>query len=216
MGSGRLILKKVDDEILNEDLRVCVKSLKDISLKKITRNDESLNLNSLYERNVIISLAYNYGCKYHDSSTEQSLDILINGEIQKKIINLGKAKQTYKSIKKTEMPEEINVYPDFIIHTDYSNKKDQKLILEAKATRNLLYNDFKWDFFKLNFYIESLDFKTAVYLIIGLDETKIQKRVDSYCSIENVYLANKIENLFIISIEDIESKPNVYKFYKSE
>lgn len=209
---GIINLVELESRELTDDLGVCYTCISKISPEDQTDLSENETWRKIYERNVIINLAFQYGSFLHDKL--KNVPLLLSGEVVKEfILDNSMIKQTYEFIKEEEMPERIKVYPDFLIHTSHNSGFDiegQRLIMEAKSTTRLPYKDFNWDFFKLNLYVKYLNFNRAIYLIVGLDQEKVQKRINNY--VENkLFLAEEIEKLFFFIRKDVKSSVSVYK-----
>ena len=162
--------------------------------KAVVSKPEKDNLKVIYERNYIITFSYLMGRKAGYSKLLS--DKLVNGEITKEFI-LYSQNHDYETREKIK-PGRKHYCPDFVIHTSHekSNKKykGQYLIMEAKTTSELEKEDFYWDLFKLNLYVDKLDYDTAVYLIVNTPISKISEMVDEYND-NNYWYTSKIENV---------------------
>jgi len=100
----------------------------------------------------------------------------------------------------SEQLEELKFIPDFIIHKDQGDRDplNQKFIAEVKTERNLSYKKFVWDFFKLNIYMEDLNYQTAAFLSVNTASDRIFEYVSNYVS--NVgYYTRRVDSLYIIN-----------------
>ena len=77
---------------------------------------------------------------------------------------------------------EFDTIPDFFIHKDEHDRspQNQKLIIEFKTERNVPENRFMWDFFKLNVYLEKLNFQTACFIILNNTQDRIKQFLIKY------------------------------------
>lgn len=178
-------------------------------------------LKDIYERNYVITFSYLMGKEAGKSRLLS--DMFVNGELKKEFI-LYPQNEDYKTREKIK-PGRMFYCPDFVIHTSHkkTNKKykGQHIIMEAKTTSGLKKEDFYWDLFKLNLYIEKLDFDTAVYLIVNTSISDVSAMVDEYN--ENNYwytskirklkrLKNKKEHhIYFLIQESVEKQPKIYE-----
>lgn len=190
----------------------------------------------IYERNYIITLA----SLFSDNNVKRNHNAItgsINGEVAKKL-KLPEYNDTAyfeKYIEKKALSEkkekpcssrkerkQVHVFPDFLIHEknsfDPSNmsRNTQHLIMEAKTTKIKDEMKFWFDFLKLNFYIEKLQFDNAVYFILGTSLSNINTYIQNYMDDENVvYCGDEINRLFFIVQEKLKNTPKLYQIKKT-
>ena len=201
MDDVMLIDKSVDDIRNRKYLYIMYKVMKKIGRKigpVIVRMDNQHQLNiDINEWNYVIHLSYLLGKMEGGAKKKVLLDTdYINGEIYKQVrstnnSNARKAQEKFDQFKKekdTKMSNKaskdyINVRPDFVIHQSHDVDYDyrgQKLIIEAKTTKDLDEIDFCWDFLKLNFYVDEFKFKNALYMLVNIDRKQIIKMFNIY------------------------------------
>lgn len=178
-------------------------------------------IKDIYERNYIITFSYLMGRKAGYSKLLS--DKFVNGEIVKKFI-LYPQNHDYETREEIK-PGRKYYCPDFVIHTSHekSNKKynGQFLIMEAKTTSELEKEEFYWDLFKLNLYVEKLDYDTAVYLIVNTSISEVSAMVDEYNE-KNFWYTSKIGNIqrskknkehhiYFLIQESVEKQPKIYE-----
>ena len=184
----------------------------------------------IYERNYIITLASLFS-EYKAEGKNKKLPGLINGEVAKKL-KLQKFGdkgylQKYIEIKQKYEPsykkrEQVHVFPDFLVHEsnsfDSSNmsRKTQHLVMEAKTTEIKTEKFFWFDFLKLNFYLEELQFDNAVYFILGTPLSSINSYIQSYMDKIGLTCGDDINRLFFIVQETIEREPELYVIKKAD
>ena len=210
----------------NDYLKLCYNVMRDIRRKhdSIICNEDHIeeSLVEIYERNYMITFSYLMGMRNKSHSIIDS-DEFISGELYKEVGRLDKRTSLYQSM--TELaPKRVPNYliPDFLIHKSNrindKNVENQLLILEAKTTQKLTPKGFNWDMFKLNMYIEKLNFNVAVYLIVNSTLKKINKFVDNY--IRNYWYSDKLLNynqlsqmhhLYFLIQEKVDSNPEIYE-----
>jgi hypothetical protein len=102
---------------------------------------------------------------------------------------------------------EFDTIPDFFIHKNEHDRlpENQKLIIEFKTERNVPENRFMWDFFKLNVYLEKLNFQTACFVAINNSQDRMKQFLTKY--LNNYYLSNHTDRLYILIKETYESSP---------
>lgn len=207
----------------------------------IVRMDRKDPLNiAINERNYVIYLSYILGSlkggvigKYKKVLRTDFL----NGEIYKQIKSVANGdakiaydnfdklkneKHTHNCVDRIESRDYINVRPDFVIHTDHKNEYEfggQKLIVEAKTTKDIDEIDFCWDFLKLNVYINEFCFQNAIYILVNSNKDIIERLLKVYKEKVN-YFAHDINKLWFfvqgwdgkkmtpITIYQIEEKTN--------
>ena len=220
---------KLSDRIFKKDVRnnkyliLCYDIMRVIQKyhDAVICKEEEGELKDIYERNYIITFAYLMGRKAGKSRLLSGK--FVNGELKKEFI-LYPQHDDYKT--KAKIYPERNYYcPDFAIHTSHKktneNYKGQYLIMEAKTTSELKNKDFYWDLFKLNLYIDKLDYDTAVYLIVNTTISEIKSKVERYKKNKYWYSTklcgfNRSENgkehhLFFLIQESVEKPPEIYE-----
>lgn len=188
----------------------------------IVHADDNNPLNiKVNERNYIIYLSYILGTI--ESTTKNGFlgnTYYINGEIYKQIQSLanGKAKNAKESFDKfrnekrnneenLKTEDYINVRPDFVIHASHDkvyDYKGQKLIIEAKTTRNLDDIDFCWDFLKLNVYVDEFKFANAIYMLVNTNKEHIEDMLNLYKN-EIGYFCNDMKKIWFF-VQDWSGK----------
>lgn len=183
----------------------------------IVRMDKKDPLNiAINERNYVIYLSYILGSlkggvigKYNKVLRTD----FINGEVYKQIESVadGGAKTAYenfmkmknekhiqKRVEKVESQDYVNVRPDFVIHTDHKKEYEywgQKLIVEAKTTKEIDEIDFCWDLLKLNVYINEFCFQNAIYILVNTSKADIENKIKFYTEKIN-YFTHDIQKLW--------------------
>ncbi|MDR6372129.1 hypothetical protein J2795_003213 [Chryseobacterium bernardetii] len=106
---------------------------------------------------------------------------------------------------------ELTLIPDFFIHKDQDDMspENQRLIAEVKTERELPYERFLWDFFKLTIYLNKYNFQNAVFLCIHTRKDTILKYIDQYIK-ERLYLPKSYSKLYIIIKENFLAKPEIF------
>jgi hypothetical protein len=215
------IFKK--DILKNKYLVLCYDIMRIIQKEhdSVLCKEDAGKLKDIYERNYIITFAYLMGRKAGRSRLLS--DKFVNGELKKEFI-LYPQNDDFKT--KAKIYPMRNYYcPDFVIHTSHEKTnedfKGQCLIMEAKTTSELKNKDFYWDLFKLNLYIEKLDYETAVYLIVNTTFSEVKSKVERYnknnywystklCRL-NTGRNNKKHHIFFLIQESVEKQPKIYE-----
>lgn len=194
-------------------------------------DDDDDSKYKIYERNYIITLA----SLFSDNNVKRNhkeISGSINGEVAKKlkmseyndtayfdkyIAKKALSGKTGKPSSSSKERKQVHVFPDFLIHENNSfelsnmSRKTQHLIMEAKTTEIKDEMKFWFDFLKLNFYIEKLQFDNAVYFILGTPLSNINTYIQNYMDDEKVvYCGDEINRLFFIVQETIKNKPELY------
>ncbi len=183
-------------------------------------NLQDPNLEDIYERNYIITFAYLMGQKSKERKYANNLlsDKFVNGEVNKQIF-LNPDDPAYEDRNRLKSGREY-FCPDFVIHTSHSNSgsnyEGQCLIMEAKTTSNLKQDDFNWDLFKLNLYVEKLDFDTAVYLIVNTTLSDVKKMIRNYTywhsdKLEIPNQKNRVPHIYFLIQEKVDEMPKIYE-----
>ena len=189
--------------------------------KTVVSKPESDKLKGIYERNYIITFSYLMGRKAGYSKLLS--DKFVNGEIIKDFI-LYPQNDDDKTRRRI-YPSRKYYCPDFIIHTSHLKSNDnyvgQYLRMEAKTTSELKKKDFYWDLFKLNLYVEKLDYDTAVYLIVNTTISQVKAMIDEYDEkkywytrkIGNIQRSkeNKEHHIYFLIQESVEKQPKIYE-----
>jgi hypothetical protein len=183
--------------------------------------EEAGKLKDIYERNYIITFAYLMGRKAGESKLLS--DKFVNGELKKEFI-LYPQDDDFKT--KAKIYPKRNYYcPDFVIHTSHErvneNYNGQHLIMEAKTTSDLKNKDFYWDLFKLNLYVEKLDYDTAVYLIVNTTISEVKSKVERYRKNKYWYSPklrrldrrrnDEEHHIYFLIQENVEKAPQIYE-----
>lgn len=185
-----------------------------------TSNSE---LDMIYERNYMLTFAYLMGQKSVELRSIDKLlsQKLVNGEVNKYIF-LNSDDKAYESRNKLK-PGRDYFCPDFLIHSSHEksggNYEGQYMILEAKTTSKLKQEDFDWDLFKLNLYVEKLNFDTAIFLIVNTSYTAISTMVSNYKywhsekldPTKSVDHNNVIPHIYFLIQGKVTEQPRIYK-----
>ena len=184
----------------------------------------------IYERNYVLSLIYQIGL----SNTNEFISgAFVNGEIVKKInykedqickafnklVSLrpkpkGKKEKKNNRIRKAEYS---NVMPDFLIHTSHNTsftRDEQLLIVEVKTACDLKKDEFFWDFFKLNVYLDQLLYQNAIYIILNTSVDVIDTFLKEYVK-KIKYTSKEASNRLCFFVQDdIKENIQIFKFCK--
>ena len=180
-------------------------------------------LEEIYERNYMLTFAYLLGQKTSGTKSTYTLlsNKLINGEVHK-YIYLNTDDDAYES-RNLLKPRREYFCPDFLIHTSHNNPGEnyegQYMIMEAKTTSKLKQEDFNWDLFKLNLYVEKLDFDTAIYLIVNTSYKDIATMVSNYNYWHSEKLDPKKQNpqrnntphIYFLIQGNVKEHPSIYE-----
>lgn len=90
-----------------------------------------------------------------------------------------------------------SIYPDLVLHENH-NREDlspdhQHLVCEVKTAKNVAKDFFNKDLAKLNFYIQKLNFRAAVYILVNSSKKIVEKRLKTY-SEQNCSVSDKVKN----------------------
>lgn len=220
---------KLSDRIYKKDVRknkyliLCYDIMRIIQKdhKAVVSKPEKDNLKGIYERNYVITFSYLMGRKAGYSKLLS--DKFVNGEIIKDFI-LYPQNDDDKTRRRI-YPSRKYYCPDFVIHTSHENSNDnyvgQYLIMEAKTTSELKKKDFYWDLFKLNLYVDKLDYDTAVYLIVNTTISEVKSMVGEYDEKEYWYTSkiknvqqlkdNKKHHIYFLIQESVEKQPKIFE-----
>lgn len=207
------LLPIVNEQDIDDYVTACFRIMSKLQLNEFLQYGK--NTSELYERNYIIVLTYHLGQDYSNLLKDDA----VNGELCKRIkLTSNKTRATFEHLKYSNYDESVSLIPDFVIHSNDSNRKlipkNQKLILEAKTTPNLTSKGFNWDFFKLNMYLNKLKYRNAIYLILNTSKAKIVRLLTSYFSKCYYYDKGNLDRLFFFIQENIDSTPIMYKLQK--
>lgn len=163
--------------------RTIMCQIKKDHMKVLSNPSSNPELEQIYERNYILVFSYLMGQKTGRESKYKFLSQkLVNGEVNK-YISLAPDDDAYKS-RNILKPGRQYFCPDFLIHLSHDNPcenyEGQYMIMEAKTTSKLKQEDFDWDLFKLNLYVEKLDFDTAIFLIVNTSCSDVATMVNNY------------------------------------
>lgn len=219
---------KLSDRIYKKDVRknkyliLCYDIMRIIQKdhKAVVSKPEKDNLKVIYERNYIITFSYLMGRKAGYSKLLS--DKFVNGEIIKDFI-LYPQNDDDKTRRRI-YPSRKYYCPDFVIHTSHEKSNDnyvgQYLIMEAKTTSELKKKDFYWDLFKLNLYVEKLDYDTAVYLIVNTSVSEVRSMIEEYDD-KKYWYTSKLHGLnlrqedkkhiYFLIQENVEKPPKMYE-----
>lgn len=222
---------RLSDEIKIKDINNRYVKLCRNVMWLIKRNHETVlcnpisnsELDIIYERNYMLTFAYLMGQKSGEikSTYEFLSQKLVNGEVNKYIF-LNPNDEAYES-RNNLKPGREYFCPDFLIHSSHDNSGEdyegQYMIMEAKTTSKLKQEDFDWDLFKLNLYVEKLNFDTAIFLIINTPHTEIATMVSNYNhwhskkldpTEQNVH-NNVVPHIFFLIQENVKGQPKIYE-----
>lgn len=186
--------------------------------------DGDLNIHkdefSTYENNFVSKLNEKYFGLNHVGIIEEPIELIRQCQIPKRLIysedvdynlqeHLSKILTFYNE---PDFDTELQLIPDFIIHKDEKDKEseNQRLIVEVKTESTLSFKKFVWDFFKLNIYIDKLNFQNGAFLSVNMTVEKITEYVNRYVE-KGFYITDKPDNLYIILKENYESNPVILK-----
>ena len=223
---NKYLIPRKKSDITNDYVKLCLNVMCDIRRKhdSIVCNEDITDkkLVDIYERNYILTFSYLMGMR-NKTSTILNTDEYVSGELHKQVGNIDRRTTLYKTMRLLQKENKFFV-PDFLIHK--SNKREdvsidkQLLILEAKTTNTLTSKGFNWDMFKLNLYIEKLNYNVAVFLLVNNSYDKINRLVNNYVSrywhTEKLSMVNdrneRMHQLYFLNQENVNSKPEVYEF----
>lgn len=205
-----------------------IRDNKDTILIK-TKFDKSL----IYERNYVISLVYQLGLSNNSDDNNFLSGAFVNGEIVKRINHkAGEVGKAYKKlvsmrpkpkgkkekrINKIRKAEYANVMPDFLIHTSHFTnftRDEQLLIVEVKTTNDLKEEEFFWDFFKLNVYLDQLLYQNAIYIILNTSVDIIDDFLTEYIKKIKYTSEEACNRLWFFVQEEIKKEIQIFKYRK--
>lgn len=210
-------IKEVGENSLeNEWLKLCFNAMKYAMKYSFGKN---ANTKNYYERNFIISMAYELGMKRASNSNEACM---VGGEVGKSIYDEvfhqsdnDKVRNTMKGLGM----KETYVFPDFIVHKSNDiesvSEENQIMIIEAKTKKNLTKKEFGRDFLKLNLYIDRLKFQEAVYLIVNQTPQQIDACIKNYIG-KGYYMSEQnLDKLWFFIQDGHNEDPVIYKCEQS-
>ena len=204
-------MKLIEITVNNLLVEKCVEVLNYMYSSKYILSDEKGYVN---EQNFILSFAYLFGC------IVQNKELLVGGELKKGIqYSENEAARLLRDKLRSGDSKDENIFctkPDLIIHSDIKknrlNNENQKLIIEAKTTREINTDSFCWDLFKLREYISQLNFNYAIYLIVNQDKDSIEKVMKQYIDKELPNIDSSIRDKLLFLIQENErTAPVLYK-----
>lgn len=197
----------------NDVVNKCFKIVEELSSNcRVFLNEEG----KIYERNFIISFAYQLGKSAH------GIKYLVSGELNKIICleNDSLLRQSMETLgRKIDSNGGVTIIPDFVIHSSLDKKENtdgQKMILEAKTAKELNQDFFNWDFLKLNGAVDvggNLNFDNAVYLIIGHEVSKIEDYLKVYTE-KGLFLSKQAEKILFFIQENPDTCPRLFQLKK--
>lgn len=199
----QLQLTSIEDNLY---AKVCLEVMNHIysNINFVMDEDETIS-----EQNYIMTFAYLLGCKLKDENQ------LVGGEKEKVLHYLSSIQEVVSLRERLKRTGSIvTVKPDLVIHDSHNrqniNRNNQKMVIEAKTGKSLSSDSFCWDLVKLYAYVKELEYKCAVYLIIGQEEGKINKLLGKY---EENSLPNddSLERILLFVQQDVQSWPLIYK-----
>lgn len=220
----------MEDAIVDKPyVAICFDAMKEISLSlemicnlKKDGNEVEGDLSQIYERNYIISLAVLLAQKQMKLDTI-GLTGFINGEVAKQLSLAGTfIKDKYIEIRKNidrhykGNKKEIFVLPDLLIHESHSYEKKylderyQHVVIEAKTNRIKRKELFHLDLLKLNYYLETLHYADAIYVILGTPVDIIDTYLGEYINNVKYYTEEKKGNLYFFIQEKLKSEPSIF------
>lgn len=215
----KLELEEMNYDACNDHLKMCLSALNSIKKEDVCSPGDKI-----YERNFMMNFAYQFGVHSASASncigTEQIYYNIISGEIGKNISSDETLRNWCQTnLEKTFSDRTSCVFPDFVIHDNHIGCRTecQHLIVEAKTTRNLQCSQFAWDFAKLNKYVSKLNFQSSVYLIVGIDENKVNSFLDKFSRYSQFPgIETSLSNIYIIIKKDMNAKVQLYKVIDSD
>lgn len=144
-----------------------------------------------YENNFVTQLNEKYAILSHVGSIAEPKELIRQFQIPKRLV-WGQTidqhvEECFNKLNDylggdVDLHEELKTIPDFIIHKSQADKTpdNQRFIAEVKTERGLPFNRFAWDFFKLNIYVEKLNFQVVCFLAINVDFEKIAEYLAQY------------------------------------
>lgn len=167
--------------------------------------------NNIDEQNYVIALA---GAIEGEIGKTK---FLLGGEVRKEISTSNQYVQDLiaRLKKKDEYNEpDATVKPDYVIHYSVKrediNEEKQKLVIEAKTTKQLTQDPFSWDLYKLMSYVNELKYESAIYLILNTRKEKVEELLEGYRKQNLPIIRIPEERLFFFIQENIESSPEIY------
>ena len=210
-------LKYIGKDRGGKYIRMCFDAIRQLRDSKYLIGSEA-EKDFIYERNLMISLAYLLG-KNNSNSIRPCY--LIGGEVCKFIFDKAMMKADddvnnnwIKETKEKLHFSSLYVSPDFLIHRykkfEDIHKGGQKLIVEAKSKANIDLNEFKKDLFKLNVYLNRLQFERSLYILVNSTVNEIDSKIGQYIEKDLYWSENIKKKLYFLIQEKEESCPKLY------
>ena len=199
-----------NDKIDSPFANACFNAMQRISIKLDRMKDENGDVN---ENSYILGFASLVGdiignTKYILGGENEKIIASASTAIQELITRLRGYCQRHSS-------PNVVVKPDYIIHWEVKkgnmSEETQKLIVEAKTTKNLHQDNFCWDLYKLSSYVNELSFQTAVYIIINQKVSRVERLLKAYCDKELPKIEDQRRKMLFFIQEDILSDPKAYE-----
>ena len=210
-------LNEIEEEDMAPQVCVLFKAMNEIGQnpKLVTDTDNSNNI--VIERNYAISLAYQLGRFSIDKSDffPFSETVLIGGDLNKYIdANIKEIVSSCRDLDFKIKDNRFEVLPDIIVHESHnpnSVKQDgQYLAVDIKSREYLGIVPFEKDFFKLNCYLTSLNYKYAIYMILNTNKTRVNERIKQYIDSHLFVIKERLNDLLFFIQDDIYSAPKAY------
>jgi hypothetical protein len=94
-------------------------------------------------------------------------------------------------------------YPDFVLHGSYEDFHNQLIAIEVKTARNLSYDNFKKDVYKLITYIRLLQYKRVIYILTDIKIIEIREYLSYIPMIEELnYSFESIDFHFVFKFSN--------------
>ncbi len=175
--------------------------------------------NYIYERNLLISLAYFVG---RNDRSKIGNCYLFGGEVNKHIFSHHfdnsemETDISWINYTKQELNFTTNyVSPDFLIHRykkiDNIERGGQELIVEAKSKQNVNVEEFNRDLFKQNVYLTRLHFKHALCIFVNSTKDDIESRIGEYIRKGYYWSKDYYGKLLFLIQKDEDSHPKLYR-----
>lgn len=167
-----------------------------------------------YERRFVAQLKSEYDKLIEGGSTGDYQQVHTDLEVIKRYI-YSETKDnaivsSYNRLRDIDHDRAFNVIktiPDLFIHNKQDNRDEihQKLVVEAKTTREVNEEALFFDLFKLNVYVEKFNFQNGVLVVLHNDPGTIKKVAKKYLR-KRFYLAPKNrEKIYLFIKPDADS-----------
>lgn len=172
-------------------LRKCIVAMQNVSI-----NECNIGEGRNAERNYVSTLR----CRIcGEAKFEGGYSCMISNDVVK-TIDLSFEEMGH-TIKKLNIKSK-NFFPDLIFHEshDYEdcNPEHQHMVCEVKTCKNVSFNDFAKDFFKLNVYVSNqLNYKIAVYIMVHFKENLLLKRFEHYVN-EGYWACSDFDKIYFL------------------